>query len=156
MNASRRSFLRASSLAGIAAATAASFPRLAFGKPKAARLAGFALPAEVYSCSLYNLSRVNFHSQIGTTFAVSQENSGRHRLRLVEVADLRPMWGKDRPASKECFALTFVGPVSAPLSQGTYSLMHSKLGPFQLFIVPTDEIDPRGLIYEANINRLFP
>jgi len=145
MNTSRRSFLRASSFAGIAAAVAASFPRLALGQLKTARPTSWPLPKEVYSSPLYNLSRMNFYSQIGTTFAVSQAAPGRFGLRLIEVADLHSMWGKDRPASKECFALTFVGPFSAPLSQGTYSMMHGKLGPFELFIVPTDEKDPRAL-----------
>jgi Domain of unknown function (DUF6916) len=156
MNTSRRSFLRASSFAGIAAAIAALLPQLAFGKLKTSRTGYWSLPKDVYDSPLYNLSHRNFYSQIGTVFAVQQATRIKHGLRLVEVADLRPMWGKDRPESKECFSLTFVGSASRPLQQGTYSLLHSELGPFDLFIVPTDEKDPRGLVYEANINRLFP
>ncbi|MFL6277373.1 MAG: DUF6916 family protein [Blastocatellia bacterium] len=157
MNTSRRSFLRASSLAGVAAAIAATFPSLAFGRQmRYGRPIIQSLPKAVYNSPLYSLSRANFYSTIGTTFSFAGPASGKGSLRLVEVADLRSMWGKDRPEEKECFALSFVGPLQRPLKQGTYSLMHSKLGPFELFIVPSDEGDPRGLRYEANINRLYP
>jgi hypothetical protein len=159
MNASRRSFVRASSFAGIAAAIAASFPRLALGQqkaPKPPQSTQPLLPKEVYSSPLYNMSRANFYSNINTTFTISKPGADKIGLRLYEVADLHSLWGKGRPESKECFALTFIGPRNRPLPQGTYSLMHSKLGPFELFIVPTDEPDPRGLRYEANINRLYP
>ncbi|HJQ26451.1 MAG TPA: hypothetical protein VKA60_21230 [Blastocatellia bacterium] len=157
MNASRRSFVRASSLATVAAAIAASLPRLALGQkmPKSPKML-FSLPREVYGSALYNLSRANFYSHINTTFSIVQHGKNKMGLRLYEVADLRTVWGKDRPEDKECFALTFIGPRNRPLSQGTYSLMHTELGPFDLFIVPSDEPDARGLRYEANINRLYP
>ena len=157
MNTSRRSFLRASSLAGIATAIVATFPSLAFGRQKRyGRPVIESLPKAVYDSPLYSLSRANFYSNIGTTFSFSGPASGRGSLKLVEVADLRSMWGPDRPEEKECFALSFVGPLQRPLKQGTYSLMHNRLGPFELFIVPSDQGDPRGLRYEANINRLYP
>lgn len=156
MNASRRSFLRAGSFAGIAAAIAASLPRLAFAQLNAARGPIVELPKEVFSSPLYNLSRMNFYSNIGSTFTFAHPAHGKVGLRLIEVVDLRPLYGKDRPASKECFSLTFQGPFGMPLEQGSYSVVQSKLGPFELFIVPTDEKTARGLIYEANINRLYP
>jgi hypothetical protein len=156
MNASRRSFVRASSFAGIAAAIAASLPRLALGQSNVARGPIVNLPKEVLSNPLYNLSRMNFYSNIGTTFTFAHPAHGKVGLRLIEVVDLRPLYGKDRPASKECFSLTFQGPFGMPLEQGSYSVTQSKLGPFEIFIVPTDEKTPQGLIYEANINRLYP
>jgi hypothetical protein len=156
MNASRRRFVRASSFAGIAAAIAASLPRLAFGQLNRDRTPMVELPGEVFSSPLYNLSRRNFYGNIGSTFTFAHPAHGKVGLRLIEVVDLRPLYGKDRPESKECFSLTFQGPFGMPLEQGSYSVTQSKLGPFELFIVPTDEKTPRGLLYEANINRLYP
>jgi hypothetical protein len=155
MNASRRRFVRASSFAGLAA-IAAGFPRLALGQLKAAKGPIMQLPKEVYSSPLYNLSRMNFYGNIGSTFTLTHPAQGKVSLRLIEVADLHALYGKGRPASKECFSLTFLGPLGKELAQGTYSVTESKLGPFELFIVPTDEQNPRGRTYEANINRLYP
>jgi hypothetical protein len=156
MNASRRSFVRASSFAGIAAAIAASLPRLALGQQKTANPPITQLPKEVLTSPLYNLSRMNFYSNIGSTFTFAHPTHSKVGMRLIEVADLRPLYGKGRPESKECFSLTFLGPFGMVFPQGTYAVTGSKLGPFELFIVPTDEQSPRGLIYEANINRLYP
>src|SRR5437868_6987480 len=156
MNVSRRSFVRASSFAGIAAAVAASFPRLALGQLNVARGPIVKLPKEVFASPLYNLSRLNFYSSIGSTFTFAHPAHGKVGLRLIEVVDLKPLYGKDRPASKECFSLTFQGPFGMPFEQGMYSVTQSKLGPLELYIVPTDEQHPRGLLYEANINRLYP
>ena len=153
MNASRRSFLRASSFAGVAAAIAASFPQIARGR---ARRAYTLLPKEVYASPLYNLSHNNFSGNIGTLFTFEHPTKGNVALRLIEVADLKPLYGKHRPADKECFALTFIGPLNQKFHQGTYQVTDSKLGPFELFIVPSNERSPRGRLYEANINRLFP
>jgi hypothetical protein len=156
MNVSRRSFVRASSFAGIAAAIAASLPRLALGQLNAAKGPIVKLPKEVLASPLYNLSRMNFYSSIGSTFTFAHPTHGKVGLRLIEVVDLKPLYGKGLPASKECFSLTFQGPFGMVLPQGTYAVTGSKLGPFELFIVPTDEQSPRGLLYEANINRLYP
>ena len=156
MKQSRRSFVRASSFAGIAAAIAASLPRLALGQSNRNRPPIVRLPAEALASPLYNLSRVNFYSNIGSTFAFTHPVYGKVGLRLVEVADLKPLYGKDRPASKECFSLLFQGPFAARFTQGTYAVTQSRLGPFELFIVPADEESRDGLRYEANINRLYP
>ena len=155
MNVSRRSFIRASSLAGLAAAFSTALPRFAFGQQRKGP-AVFSLPKEVLSDPLYNLSRANFYSNIGSTFTFSSPSAGNVSLRLIEVADLKPLYGKGRPAGKECFSLLFQGAANRPLSQGTYSIRQSKLGLFKLFIVPTDEPTPLGPTYEANINRLYP
>ena len=159
MNASRRSFVRASSLATVAAAITASFPGLALGQqktPKPPQSLLPSLPKEVYGTPLYNMTRANFYSCIDTTFTIAPPGQDKIGLRLYAVADLHSFWGKDRPMNKECFALTFIGPRNRPLQQGTYTMTNSKLGPLDLFIVPSDEPDPRGLRYEANINRLYP
>jgi hypothetical protein len=156
MNASRRSFVRASSFAGIAAAIAASFPRLALGQLNGAKGPIVKLPKEVLISPLYNLSRMNFYNCIGSTFTFAHPTHSKVGLRLIEVVDLKPLYGKGRPASKECFSLTFQGPFGMVFPQGTYAVTGSKLGPFELFIVPTGEPHPQGLLYEANINRLYP
>jgi len=145
-------------MATVAAAIAASFPHLTLGKSKTPKspLTPFSLPNEVYDSPLYNLSRANFYNNLNTTFSIVRHGKSKLDLRLYEVADLHSLWGKGRPEDKECFALTFIGPRNSPLRQGTYSVMHTEMGPFELFIVPSDEPDPRGLRYEANINRLYP
>jgi hypothetical protein len=153
MNKSRRSFLRASSLAGVTAAIAASFPQIAKGRTQRAYRQ---LPREVYASPLYNLSHNNFYGNIGTLFTFEHPTKGKVALRLIEVADLKPLYGKHRPTGKECFALTFIGPFNQKFHQGTYKVTDSKLGPFELFIVPSDEKSPQGRLYEANINRLYP
>src|SRR5204862_8322594 len=133
----------------------ASLPKHVFGQQKA-KPPIWQLPKEVFSSPLYNLSHQNFYANLSSTFTFTHPVYGKIALRLTEVVDLKPLYGKGRPASKEGFSLTFQGPFGARFPQGTYPVMHSKLGPFELFIVPTDEQDPRGLIYEANINRLYP
>src|SRR5438128_12526005 len=100
MNTSRRSFLRASSLAGLAAAITASFPKTALGQT---RRAYTQLPREVYASPLYNLSHNNFYGNIGTLFTFKHPTKGSVALRLVAVADLTPHIGKNRPESKESF-----------------------------------------------------
>ena len=155
MNASRRIFLRASSFAGVAA-VAAGFPHLALGQKRSAKPSLTSLPRDVYASPLYNLSMANFYGNIGTIFTFVHPDHGSVALRLVEVADLKPLYGKTRPAGKECFSMTFIGPFKKELRQGTYRVTDSKLGPFELFIVPSDEQSPRGRLYEANINRLYP
>ena len=94
MNASRRSFLRASSLAGVAAAIAASFPQIAFGRQKSGKPAYTSLPKEVYASPLYNLSHNNFYSNIGTVFTFEHPTKGNVAMRLVEhwMLDRRRDW----------------------------------------------------------------
>jgi hypothetical protein len=140
----------------VAAAIAASFPTIARGQQKTVRLPYTPLPKEVYASPLYNMALANFRANIGTLFTFARSTNSQVALRLVEVADLKPLYGKARPAGKECFALTFIGPFSQRFRQGTYKIIDSKLGPFELFIVPSDVESPQGLLYEANINRLYP
>jgi hypothetical protein len=136
----------------VAAAIAASFPQIAKGRTRG----NARLPEEVYATPLFNLSHNNFNGQVGTLFTFEHPTKGNVSLRLVEVADLKPLYGKHRPSDKESFALTFIGPMNQKFHQGTYKVTDSKLGPFELFIVPSNEKSPRGRLYEANINRLYP
>src|SRR5690349_2155132 len=138
MNVSRRRFLHASSLAGVAA-IAAGFPRPALGRSQRPLTP---LPKEVYASPLYALAMANFYANIGTIFTFMHPTHGRVEMRLVEVADLKPMYGKHRPADKESFSMTFIGPRKRGFEQGTYRVTDSRLGPFELFIVPSDELSP--------------
>ena len=126
------------------------------GQQKASLRPYTPLPKEVYASPLYYLSYANFYSTIGTLYTFAHPTKGKVTLRLYEVADLKPLYGKSRPAGKECFALTFIGSFNQKLQQGTYKVTDSKLGPFELFIVPSDAQTAQGLLYEANINRLYP
>jgi hypothetical protein len=52
-------------------------------------------------------------------------------------------------ADREAFVLTFDGPAEPHLPQGTYRLVHERLGSQDVFIVPVARTDD-GYQYEAN------
>ena len=157
MNASRRIFLRASSLAGVATAIAATFPQIAFGRQKHnGKPVTYQLPEEALTATLFALSRANFYGNISTKFTFMTAARASIQMTLIAVDDLKPLYGKGRPAGKECFSLTFQGPFGTPLHSNTYTVQHSSLGSFDMFIVPTGEATPNGYTYEASFNRLYP
>ena len=49
------------------------------------------------------------------------------------------------------FAVSFIGPLDHPLTQGTYSLLHPRQGVIELFLVPVAR-DANGFEYEAVFN----
>jgi hypothetical protein len=157
MNASRRIFLRASSLAGVATAITATFPRIAFGRQKHnGKPTSYQLPEEALTATLFALSRANFYGNLNTRFTFLTSGRSGIQMSLIAVDDLKPLYGKGRPVGKECFALTFQGPFGTPLRANSYTVQHSSLGSFDMFIVPTGEATPNGYTYEANFNRLYP
>lgn len=156
MNVSRRSFVRASSLAGFAAALSASLPQFALGRQRAVRAPLAQLPQSVLNSPLYSLTRQTFEDQVGTNFTFSHSSINKVNLRLINVVDLHPTYGDGRPQWKECFSLLFQAPPETMLDQKTYTVRHFQLGQVKLFIVPRDEANQYGLTYEAHINRLYP
>ncbi|MCA9686187.1 MAG: hypothetical protein KC457_28715 [Myxococcales bacterium] len=90
---------------------------------------------------------------VGSAFAV-QGPTGAVSLRLVEVADLgRRAADFKAPGGVsvrlECFSLTFAGPTSQPLQQGTWSVTRDgRSEPEAVFLVPVQRAGDE-LRYEA-------
>jgi hypothetical protein len=96
---------------------------------------------------LENLTRDLLAENIHTIFCVKAGTPDALELELIEVTPLTvtPL--------QEMFAILFRGPLDCPLPQGMYAMQHSRLGTFDLFIVPVrPEAD--GARYEAVFNRL--
>lgn len=97
-----------------------------------------------------------FAQNLRTLFTFSHGGVRLTEMTLIGVNNLNPKGFKGNPnSSKECFSVVFLGPADLPLRQGTYRLTHSRLGTFDLFIVPGDS-DRRSIRYGADINRLYP
>jgi hypothetical protein len=75
-----------------------------------------------------------FAGMKGEQFFVGIDGQGEDRISLVlrEAAILSQAHGE----RSEPFALTFDGPESNPLQQGTYLFHHASIGAHPIFIVP--------------------
>src|ERR1041384_7348924 len=137
MNLNRRRFLRAGSMMGVAALLRGASAPLAFGQSKQQLGSGIGpvVPKQVLADPLYNL----------TSDMLRAEN------------DLNPPPVREHlTKGRDCFSLVFQGPRNLPLRQETYTIQQSRLGSFQLLLVPGTSKDAFGPHYEAVINRLFP
>jgi hypothetical protein len=105
---------------------------------------------------LFYLRKSTFSERVGETFAVHDERDIVEVV-LAEVTDLAhaPERGIKPSPDKEGFALLFLGTGQVALGQGTYTMSHSELGTFPLFLVPTGESE-KGRYFEAVINRMYP
>jgi hypothetical protein len=94
------------------------------------------------------LRRAGYAGLQGQSFA-----AGAAALKLLDVSDLgRAADERSLAGADDAFSLSFSGPTSQPLSQGTHTLHHPRLGSFELFLVPVDQ--PAGdQRYEAVIDR---
>jgi len=99
-----------------------------------------------------------FTDRVGTPFHFVRPSSEPVVLTLAEA---RPARGASTGASDQAgeavrrFALLFRGPMEPSLSQQTYAVIHDKLGPMDLFIVPVGRT-AEGLAYEAVFNLVAP
>lgn len=160
MNISRRRFMRTGSKLGLAALFTGGLGSIAFGQktssPPLGSGVGPAVPKQALGDPLYKITRSMFEQNLRSKFTFSLGQVKLTEMTLTTVNNLNPPGFKGNPnSSKECFSLVFMGPASLPLKQGTYRLTHSKLGTFDLFIVPGDS-DKTWKRYGADINRLNP
>lgn len=160
MNLSRRSFLETGSRLGLAAVFSVGFNSIAFGQASSPQLGsglGATIPREALDDVLSKITRAMFTDNLKSRFTLSLNGVKLSDVTLIEVKDLNPSFvktgGKD---PRECFSVVFAGPRSLPLTQNTYTMEHSKLGTFQLFLVPGDPGRGSGLHYGAVINRVYP
>lgn len=150
MNLSRRDILK-----GAAATLLTGAASMAI-TPKLGASTGRGTGATTPVTGVDELPRMAFSGAVGTDFDVHVGALETSTLRLQSVSDLVLPVGAPAPApGKEGFSLLFTGPSKSSFPQGTYTIDHSKLGSFALFLVP---LGPKGSTtsYEAVINRLWP
>lgn len=98
--------------------------------------------------SLYQFTPEMLQPLVGSAFQVTDNQGHRLSLRLIAVTDL----SKQNPGAKTAFSLRFQQKGGTALEQGTYQFSTPPLGPFLLFVVPSQ--GPRGATYTAIINRI--
>ena len=89
----------------------------------------------------------SFASLVGTRFRAFPDGAPPMSLVLVKAEALPTTPGG------ECFSLLFQGAGEATLEQGTYRFAHTRLGQFDMFVVPKPA-DDQGPYLEAVFNRL--
>ncbi|MDD5543535.1 MAG: hypothetical protein PHX83_10220 [Acidobacteriia bacterium] len=96
--------------------------------------------------ALEKLRLTDFNEQRRTKFQVVLSEASKVELQLIQVTDHTrvPEW--------EQFSLIFQGPPEPFLEQKIYSMGHSVLGSFDVFLVPVGK-QPAGFLYEAVFNR---
>jgi hypothetical protein len=106
------------------------------------------------SSPLAELDAAKFATVLHSRFQVGSTLSRAVDVALVEVSPTR-RFGSGAPGAApafESFSLLFEGPVSTPLTQGTYSFAHPQMGHFDLFIVPIGRKE-QLIQYQAVFNR---
>lgn len=150
MSFSRRKFLRSGALV----AAAASIPITKVMATESGT-AGLASEKKTALDSRLFLNRDAFTKCLNTRFSFSHAEVRSATLKLIEVRDLTPAADRRSAAAtgKECFAAVFIGSVDDSLRQETYTVSHSSLGTFKMFLVPNNKNGQRRY-YEAVFNRL--
>jgi uncharacterized protein DUF6916 len=157
MAITRRLFLRAGALIGIASAAPLT-ASAAFGQKvgKAAE----AGPGDSTDSIFINtgiLSYIEpsvFEEQIGAIFLMRTDALHGQELKLEEVKVKTHLSRKadKRSPQMDTFTLLFSSPEGAQFPQASYLFEHEQIGLFPLFVAPV--MTPKGLRYEAVINRL--
>ena len=153
MSISRRSFLRTGTLAGISAAIPLKALASIGSQEWSANPAQKGLtPVPDYPIdALSTFTRNTFYARIGEYFVVKYSPGKTVKIQLGSLTDLI----KGTPG-RECFSLIFKGRIGSTfLRQHTYSMNNTKIGDFDLFIVPVGR-DTMNYYYEAIINRRYP
>lgn len=144
---------------GLAAIVRGVSAPLAYGQSKQELGSGIGtvVPKQVLAEPLYNFTSAMFKENLKTKFSFSLGGVKLGNFVLIQVNDLNPPEVREPLTNgRECFSLVFEGPRSLPLRQETYTLEQSRLGKFELLIVPGSTSNPAGRHYEAVINRLIP
>ena len=105
---------------------------------------------------LDQLVHATFAPLKGTRFHAQLSPDDRVELELIDVRQLTthtPPNEASNNSKRECFSLTFSGPITPHLSQNTYAFTHPQIGQFLLFMVPIGRTQ-QGFQYEVIFNRL--
>lgn len=146
---SRRKFLRAGTLVAISA----GIPLKTFAAETLLQPSSL-LPTNNNTNGLF-LNREAFSRNVGTKFSLSGGDAKPVAVKLINVDDLTPRDARQSAAAtgRECFSAIFIGPLSLPLRQETYTVAHDSLGKFSMLVVPVAR-NKEGMYYEALFNRL--
>ena len=153
MSISRRKFLRGGTLVALAAAVPLNSAIAVMGQQFSDGGSQFDLsPQEVAADPLANYTKATFQQYLNSIFRFSGGIYKPVDVTLTDVADMLPAKAPVEPG-KECFTLLFRGE-SIALPQGTYTVDHTALGRFALFLVPVGSDNNGVQGYLATINRL--
>ncbi|MGD0089791.1 MAG: hypothetical protein ABSE73_07710 [Planctomycetota bacterium] len=100
---------------------------------------------------LDELSRDTFARHLHSKFSIQPEGAEGVAVELASVSPAKTQRAGNKHL--ECFSLVFKGPSDPLLPQRTYSMAHSQIGTFELFLVPVGKQED-GVRYEAVFNRL--
>ena len=156
MSISRRRFLRAGSVAALAAAVPLKAALVATGQGTRKGLDGNPsdrLPDEIANGPLSYYTKSAFSAYLNSTFLVQASAFGTIEVTLTQVIDFAS-GNVANQAGQECFSLLFKNGDGAALPQGTYGVEHAALGAFALLLVPGGADDNGRQSYVAVINRL--
>lgn len=93
------------------------------------------------------LSLAAFAPHLNTRFRVATEGARTVEVELAQVRDL------GSTEQQEQFSLIFHGPLDRFLPQGTYHLIHDRMGELDLFLVPVGK-EEGAFLYQAVFNRV--
>ena len=138
MALSRRELLKTAGTVALVGGMPLSLADVALGKQTGTALpvgsrADLPLPRQILADPLSRFTMATFVGVVNTKFRVRAKHR-EEELTLVQVKDLTPSGGTQ--PHEECFSLLFRGGRRATLPQDTYSMEHSALGAFDLFLVP--------------------
>lgn len=166
MVVSRRKFLQAGTLVGLAAVIPNTSVASAFGQQAGANQEGlFKVPVESQIDHSNSLNEETFSRYLNTEFRIYTSPLTAINLELVKVK--RWEASSDEKADKQaavttrsaktpevdCFSVIFRGPRRIALASGTYRITHAQMGTFDLFISPVNDRKQERL-YQAVFNRL--
>src|SRR5262252_295234 len=158
MNLTRRSFLHMGSMVGLAAMVGGGSVAAALGKQRRRHIElgsgmTFPIPKNALQDTLSRITMAMFEANINTKFRVTFRGAFLTELVLIAVNNLNPPFVKNPPGgTKEAYALVFrSGNIDLP--QNTYTFESTKLGKFDLLLVPAT-VGILNRHYEANINRV--
>jgi hypothetical protein len=99
------------------------------------------------SLVLESFSIETFSGHVGDGFRLEIAEAEGVSLTLIQV---RPLGNEASPRAggRRPFSLEFSGPPAPVLPQATYRFHHTKIGDFEMFIVPVGPTDG-GMRYEA-------
>jgi hypothetical protein len=155
MSISRRKFLRAGTVAAMAAAVPLKSALLAAGqgiRKERDGNPGEGFPVNITNDPLSYYTKSAFSSYLNSIFLLRAGLLGAIEVTLTQVEDTAPGSGASQ-AGQECFSLLFQNGRGAALPQGTYTVEHAALGSFALFLVPGGH-EKGGQSYVAIVNRL--
>jgi len=156
MSISRRRFLRAGSVAALAAAVPLKRTPSVAGQGIRKDQDGNpsdVLPASIVNSPLSYYTKDAFSAYLNSTFLVQAVGLGTIEVTLTQISDTASA-GVASQTGQECFSLLFESSNSSALPQGTYGVEHAALGSFALFLVPGGADANGGQSYVAIVNRL--